>query len=157
HYRLMRRWIEQGAPRGRQQDPVVTRLEVLPGERILPRAGRQQLVAVAHRSDGSTEDVTRLAQFEANQPELAEGCGSGLVTTKNVPGTLAVMARFQTHTAVFRAQVPLGAPVDKLPPAVNFIDREVFKQLQVLGVPPSEACPDATFLRRVTLDVAGRL
>src|SRR5205814_8060934 len=37
------------------------------------------------------------------------------------------------------------------------IDELVFKQLKAMGMPPSEVCDDATFLRRVTLDVAGRL
>ena len=45
----------------------------------------------------------------------------------------------------------------QLPPARNFIDELVFKQLKQLGVPPSPVCDDATFLRRVTLDIAGRL
>ena len=146
-----------GTRRGHKDDPVVTRLEVLPQQRLLPRGGRQQLVVIAHRSDGSTEDVTRLAQFEANEPTLAEVSPSGLVAAKTLPGTLAVMARFQTHVAVFRAQVPLGPPVEQLPPVKNFIDTLVWKQLKVLGIPPSAVAPDATFIRRVTLDLAGRL
>jgi hypothetical protein len=53
--------------------------------------------------------------------------------------------------------VPLGAPVKHLPPEKNFIDRLVFANLKQLGIPPSPVCDDATFLRRVSLDIAGRL
>ena len=67
------------------------------------------------------------------------------------------MVRYQGKVAVFRATVPLGAPVDRLPPARNFIDELVFKKLKEVGMPPSPVCDDATFLRRVTVDIAGRL
>ena len=43
------------------------------------------------------------------------------------------------------------------PPAKNFIDELVFANLKQMGVPPSPVCDDATFLRRVSLDIAGRL
>ena len=49
-------------------DTVVIRL----GKRVMDRAGEQQLAVTAHFSDGSTRDVTRDAQFESNDPELAE-------------------------------------------------------------------------------------
>ncbi|MBM3996451.1 MAG: DUF1553 domain-containing protein [Planctomycetes bacterium] len=157
YYRLIQRWIEQGTPYGRTSDPVVTRIEVLPRFRVLQRGGKQQLAVVAHRSDGTTVDVTRMTQFETNEKEIASVTDTGLVHTLQTPGTVAIMARFQTHVDVFRAMVPLGADVAKLPPAKNFIDDHVFAQLKKLGVPPSELCDDATFIRRVTLDIAGRL
>jgi hypothetical protein len=53
--------------------------------------------------------------------------------------------------------VPLGKPVDKLPPVHNFIDELVFAKLKSMGVPPSAPCDDATFIRRVAGDIAGRL
>ncbi len=157
YYRLLLRWVEQGAPDGRPEDPVVRRIEVLPRQRTLQRGGQQQLAVVAHLSDGSAVDVTRMTQFEPNEPDLAEVSASGLVAARQTPGVVAVMARFQSHVDVFRATVPLGAPVDRLPPARNFVDDLVFKQLKALGLPPSDVCDDATFLRRATVDIAGRL
>ena len=44
-----------------------------------------------------------------------------------------------------------------MPAAKNFIDELVFANLKQVGVPPSPVCDDATFLRRVSLDIAGRL
>ncbi len=156
-YRVLLRWIEQGTPYGRTNDPTVTRIEVLPRERLLDRNSGQQLTVIAHHSDGSTVDVTRMAQFEANERDLALVNAAGYVSTRNSPGTFAVMLRYQTHVAVFRGLVPLGATVAQLPPSKNFIDEQVYRQLKKLGLPPSPLCDDSTFIRRVTIDIAGRL
>ncbi|MCA9224295.1 MAG: DUF1549 domain-containing protein [Planctomycetales bacterium] len=156
-YRLMRRWIEQGMPYGNDTDPVVTRISVFPEERLMGRESSQQLVVVAHYSDGSAEDVTRMTQFDSNDTEMAEASVTGLVTTAQLTGSVAVMARYQGHVGVFRATVPLGIEVKNLPVASNFIDQEVFKKLTSLGLPASAIADDATFLRRVTIDIAGRL
>jgi hypothetical protein len=82
---------------------------------------------------------------------------TGLVGIQKLPGSAAVMTRYQEHVAVFRATVPLGAPVTNLPPAKNFIDELVFKELQKLGLPPSALTDDGGFIRRATIDIAGRL
>jgi hypothetical protein len=156
-YRLLVRWMAQGMPYGNAEDPAVAQIEVLPKERIMPLGGEQQLVVLARYTDGSVEDVTRGALYEPNDKELARADDSGLVKLFQQPGDVAVMVRYQAKVAVFRATIPLGAPVESLPPARNFIDELVFKKLRTVGMPPSEVCDDATFIRRVTIDLAGRL
>jgi hypothetical protein len=156
-YRLLRRWIAQGLPPGSEDDPTVTRIEVFPVERTMKKDQSQQLVVVAHYSDGSTEDVTRMAQFEANSTEMAETTPSGLVKILGGVGDVAIMIRYQSQVAVFRAMVPLGAPVENLPEPRNFIDKLVYEKLEALGMPPSAPCDDASFIRRTCLDIAGRL
>ena len=156
-YKLLVRWISQGMPYGRTNDPTVARIEVFPKERTLPFNGEQQLVVRAHYSDGSMEDVTRSALFEANDKEMAKISDSGLVSVAQQPGDVAVMVRYQAKVAVFQATIPLGAPVDSLPAPKNFIDELVFAKLKRVGMPPSEICDDSTFLRRAAIDIAGRL
>jgi hypothetical protein len=157
HYRILKRWIEQATPFGMSSDPVVSRIEMLPRERLMANDSSQQLSVLAHYSDGSVRDVTRLAQFESNDDGTATVSDTGLVSARDHTGSAAIMARFLTHVDVFRATIPLGVKIAKLPPAKNFIDEAVFKQWQKLGLPPSAVCDDATFLRRVTIDLAGRL
>jgi hypothetical protein len=82
---------------------------------------------------------------------------AGHVGVLRQPGSFSVMVRYQGKVATFQATLPLGAPVEHLPPARNFVDELVFKQLKAVGMPPSDVCDDATFLRRVTIDIAGRL
>ncbi|HVX09680.1 MAG TPA: DUF1549 domain-containing protein [Pirellulales bacterium] len=158
-YGLIVRWLEQGMPYGKPDDPVVERIEVFPASRAMERDSQQQLAVLAHYTDGSVEDVTHVAQYESNDGEMAEASATGLAHTLGLTGDVAVMARFQGQVSVFRATLPLGIEVaDKdLPPRRNFIDELVFAKLKALGIPPSPLCDDATFVRRVSLDIAGRL
>lgn len=156
-YRLLRRWIEQGMPYGSESDPKVTHISVLPVERILSRGAGQQISVIAHFSNGTTQDVTRTTQFDSNDGEMAGVSVTGLVTTNQLAGSVAIMARYQGHVGVFRATIPLGIEIKSLPPTRNYIDELVFAKLKKLGLPPSGVCDDATFLRRVTVDICGRL
>lgn len=158
-YGLLVRWMRQGMPYGQPDDPVVERIEAFPTMRLMDRDSRQQLTVLAHYSDGNVEDVTHIAQFESNDGEMAEVSAGGLVHALHLTGDVAIMARFQSQVSVFRATLPLGIEVadGSLPPKRNFIDELVFAKLKALGVPPSPVCDDATFVRRATLDIAGRL
>ncbi|RPI82519.1 MAG: DUF1549 domain-containing protein, partial [Planctomycetaceae bacterium] len=150
-------WIRQGAAYDDKLAPVLTKFAIEPRRGSIVPNGQQQLSALARYSDGSVRDVTDLALYESNDAALAEVSDRGLVTARDQTGKVAVMVRYQGKVAVFSATIPLGAPVDNLPPARNFIDERVFSSLKEIGIPPSPVCDDATFLRRVTLDITGRL
>ena len=155
-YRVIHRWMRQGMIYGNDKEVRVERIVVAPQVRTLDRRSRQQLSVVAIYNDGTTDDVTRMATYEANDTEMAEVSPKGVVHTLDLSGDIAVMVRYQGQVGVFRASVPLGIEVKELPPARNYIDELVFAKLKILGMPPSKICDDATFLRRVTIDVAGR-
>lgn len=156
-FRVLREWIAQGALFDRDDDPQLVAFTVQPERGTVPPGGQQQLQATARYSDGSVRDVTELALYESNDSAMAEVSDAGLVKVLDITGKVSVMVRFQSRIAVFSAAVPLGAPVENVPSVRNFVDELVFSNLKVLGIPPSEVCDDATFLRRVTLDIAGRL
>ena len=156
-YEQIRDWIAQGASIDSPSSPKLVRLEIEPNKATLKLQQNQQLKALARFSDGSVRDVTSQALFESNDKAMAEVNENGLVKVLDIPGKVAVMVRYQTSVAVFNAAVPLGASVDKLPPIKNFVDKSVFANLKELGIPPSPVIDDATFLRRVTLDIGGRL
>jgi hypothetical protein len=156
-YRLLVRWMAQGMPYGSTNDPTVARIEVLPKQRVMPLQGAQQLVVLAHYTDGSIQDVTRSALFEPNDKDMAKADDHGHIQLYQQPGDVAVMVRYQGKVTTFRATIPLGAPVENLPAPKNFIDDLVFKKLQTIGMPASPVCDDATFIRRVSIDIAGRL
>ncbi len=156
-YRLIARWIEQGTPYGSEADPVVASIKCLPEGRVMDRGADQQITVIATYSDGKTEDVTRMALFEANDTEMAEATNTGMIKTLDLAGEVAIMARYQGQVSTFRATVPLGAEVTAVPPSKGFIDDAVFSKLKLLGIPPSALSDDATFLRRVSIDVSGTL
>lgn len=154
-YRLIYRWIEQGMPAGKPEDPTVVGIKCLPDGRIMDRKTDQQITVTAVYSNGMTEDVTRMALFEPNDPEMAEVSVTGLVKTLDLSGEVAIMARYQGQVATFRATIPLGAEIAQRPPVKNFIDEAVFGKLDVLGIPASPVCDDATYMRRVSIDITG--
>lgn len=156
-YKMLAEWIRQGMPYGKPTDPTLASIEVEPKRNTMPVKSQQQLKVTARYSDGSTRDVTRSALYEPNDPSMAEADEDGLVKIRDLPGNVAVMVRYGGKVSVYSASIPLGAPVESLPPEKNFIDKLVFANLVQIGVPPSPVCDDETFLRRVSLDIAGRL
>ena len=151
------RWIREGMPYGKDTDPKMASISVEPSKLTMPLKGTQQLKVTAHYTDGSTRDVTKRALYEANEKAMAETNETGLVKLFDLPGDVAIMVRYQAKVSTFRATVPLGAPVDKLPASRGFVDDLVFNKLKTIGIPPSEIADEGTFVRRVTLDITGRL
>ena len=160
-YRLLRRWISQGMGYGNGDEATVTEINVFPSQRRIAPGNVQQLAVIATYSDGSTEDVTRAALFESNDTEMADVTTGGQVKLQDMVGDVAVMARYQGHVDVFTAVVPRGniedRPQMQWPKPSNAIDTFVYKKLRSLGIPPSGPCDDATYFRRATLDISGRL
>src|SRR5690606_29816267 len=77
-YDVLRRWLVEGMPWGDRDESTVERIEVFPKIRRLERETLQRLRVVAHRSDGSIEDVTRAATYESNGTESAEVSAGGV-------------------------------------------------------------------------------
>ncbi len=156
-YRMLVSWVQQGMPYGKNEDPSVVAIKCYPEARVMPQSTEQQVSVIATYSDGTTEDVTRMALYEPNDAEMAECSESGLVSTLNLAGEVAIMARYQGQVSTFRATIPLGADTSEMPEPANLVDTAVFNKLHLLGIPPSEFSDDATFLRRVSLDITGAL
>lgn len=156
-YALLSEWIRQGARYADEGDPELHSIEVNPDRGTIQPQGNQQLQLLAHYSDGSVRDVSELALYECNDDAMAEVSESGFVTVSEIPGRVAVMVRYQGQVAVYSASIPLGAPTTSIPQSRTFIDDLAFANLESLGIPPSPICDDTTFLRRVTIDIAGRL
>ncbi len=157
-YKMVRRWVAAGMPFGKETDPIVTRIEVVPPMRVLTRQNRQQFAVYAHYSDGSVEDITRRAQYDSNDQEIATVDANGLVRTLSMSGEAAIMARYQGHVATFRATVPLGVEVPKYNfPVQTLVDTHTSQKWQQLGLVPSDICTDEQFIRRASLDITGTL
>ena len=157
NYALLRDWIRQGAAFDSDAAPKLVSFEIQPARGTILRQAEQQLKAIAKYSDGNVRDVTGMALYEANDKAMADVSERGLVKISDIVGNVSVMVRYQGRVAVYSASVPLGVPVENLPSSKNFVDEHVFANLKTLGIPPSFVCDDATFLRRVTLDIGGRL
>ena len=156
---LIQRWIELGAPASSPDSPRVVKLHVTPTERVLSRDGQQQLAVTAEFSDGSRRDVTRHSEFSSNLDPVAGVDEDGFVTATGQSGEAAIMARYVGHVAVFQAIVPHGTRLDSIPDFTpnNYVDELAAAKWMKLGLQPSPPSDAATFLRRVTVDLCGRL
>lgn len=156
---LLQRWIELGTPASSPDSPQVVKLIVTPDERVLRRDGQQQLAVTAEYSDGSRRDVTRQSEFSSNLDPVAGVNEDGFVTATGQSGEAAIMARYVGHVAVFQAIVPHGQSLESIPDFVpnNYVDELAASKWKKLGLQPSPGSDDATFLRRATVDLCGRL
>jgi hypothetical protein len=158
-YQLFRRWIASGTPASAPDAPHVVKLRITPSNCVLKRDSCQQLAVLAEYSDGRIRDVTRQAEYSSNLDVVARVESDGLVRTLQLSGEAAIMARYLGYVAVFRAMVPHGEPLKDIPEfkLYNYIDELTVAKWKKLGLRPSSLADDATFLRRVTLDLCGRL
>ena len=158
-YEVLRHWIDQGLPPADPQVPQLVSLDVSPTERVLWAGATQQILATAHYSDGTTRDVTHAAFYASNAPHVAEVDPQGLVRVGHNPGEAAMTVNYMGQVAAVQVQSPRAGvtPSATDPPAHNILDRLVWAKLRKMGLTPSEVCDDATFLRRVSLDLLGTL
>ncbi|HLJ92959.1 MAG TPA: DUF1553 domain-containing protein [Gemmataceae bacterium] len=157
-YQLLRRWIAAGTPKGEPTDPVVTKITVYPEHRILTRQNKQQFAVYAHYSDGSVEDITRRAQYDSNDTDIAVVDGAGLVRTLAMSGEAAIMARYLGQVTTFRATVPLGLETSEYSfEPLTIVDHATSKKWRELGLVPSEVCSDEQFIRRACIDITATL
>jgi hypothetical protein len=154
---LLRQWISEGA--GRQADRRLTHLELTPLRQVLSQPGETvSLRATARFNDGPPDDVTSWTVFTAEDAAAVEIDTSAHAIVHR-RGRHLVIARFLDRVVPLELIVPLsGQPVDLASaPRGNFIDEFVYEQLQTLRLPISSPADDATFVRRVSLDLTGRL
>lgn len=158
-YQTLHAWMAEGLRNDLDLPPDIQRLEIIPGSRILHApARRQQLAVLAHFADGSVRDVTRLTVFSTSDQNVAEVSGTGLVEFLKV-GEVAILCRYLDHLHTVRLTYlePRPGFVWPNPPENNYVDRHVFARLKQLNIAPADLCTDNEFVRRVFLDVCGRL
>lgn len=175
-YAVLRQWIEEGCLPDPPDAPRCVRVEIFPPSgralrvepaRLQPAAptprqhateSQQQVRVVAHFSDGSLRDVTRIASFSVTHDRLAEVDAKGLVTALE-RGQTAVVVRYLDFIVATNLTLVRDVPgfVWSDPPENNYIDRLVHEKLRQLQYLPAEDCHDATFIRRLSLDVRGLL
>lgn len=157
-YRILQRWIAQGAPRDAAGTPTLVRLEVTPAEQVLiSPADRLQIKAIAVFSDGSRRDVSDLAVYEQSV-ELAKISPDGLVKRQR-SGETTVLVRFlQAQEIVHISFVPARPGFVWTPaPVKNYVDTHIQAKLKTLRTNPSAPCTDTQFVRRAYLDLLGIL
>ncbi len=159
-YGRIRDWVAGGAVYGSRNGSRSTALErvaVTPGQVVLQTGGTRQLLVTAHWADGTREDFTRQVRYLSNNPEVVSVGPDGRLTGRRVGETsIQVLAGGQSASATVGV---IEEPVAAYPevPRHNFIDDHVFAKARKFHLVPSPLSSDAEFLRRLCLDLTGRL
>src|SRR5580704_4739744 len=140
-HHVLAQWIQRGATGVKPGDAKLTRLEVRPSEIHFSKKGEHvALRAVAHWSDGTSEDVTPLCRYQSNDEQVAKIDTTGLVTSVEA-GDSHVVAFYDVGVAPVPIVRPVSDVVGPMYPDVptpTEIDRLVVKMLRKLGIVPSE-------------------
>ena len=152
-YVTLLNWIRNGARSVPAQERRMVALSVYPPSEVLfGKESKGRLLVTARYSDGSESDVTQLVKFQSNDDSIASVDPQGVITGLD-GGETAIVVRGPGVTGVAIVDVvPDTRPVPAFK-ANNFIDQYVIEKLQRLHIPASEPADDATFLRRVFLDI----
>jgi hypothetical protein len=160
-YETLERWIAAGAPREISGEPTLLGVTLYPTERLLQPSETQRMLVTAHYSDGTEEDVTAQTSFQSNESAVVGVQEGGILQAGPIPGEAAIMARYMSHIATARVAIPLPGEVSPdyyaQLPRHNFVDDLVWKKLETLGITVSQPAEDHKFLRRVYLDLIGRI
>lgn len=153
-------WIKDGAEYDQGEIAKPTGIVVEPPQVVLKGEGLETPYTVkATYSDGTDRDVTTLSSFStSNDNSLAVEKRTGLTTSKN-RGEAFVMGRFMTFTEVAQSIVIPKESNYVRPelPEFNYIDKLVYDKLHKLRIIPAPLCDDETFIRRVFIDIVGKL
>jgi hypothetical protein len=158
-YRIFTDWIYQGA---HTDLPSVDcdRIAITPGAGRVLHAPflRQQLSVLAHFTDGTARDVSRIAAYDTTNPAVATVDADGLITAHG-RGQAAISVRYLDKFESVSITVVEDIPGFRWnhPPENNRIDQLVDARLLLLQYLPSETCSDSVFLRRLSLDLTGLL
>ena len=157
-YATLRSWIVAGMMVGDPNAPKLMSIRIEPTERVMEMRSELPLRVFATYADGREAEVTDHARYQSNSESLAVVSASGVVSTQESPGEVAVMAAYLGEMAVFRAMVPRpGTVAASTLPQFNFIDQFIDEKLAKLNIAASPLCDDAEYLRRVSLDLTGTL
>lgn len=159
-YRLLVDWIAEGCPTEGDEEARCVELQVYPPSgRILKwPAHTQQFSVLAHFSDGSVRDVSEMAVYSSSEVDVASVTDTGHVTGKR-RGQAAVIVRYMefVETSLMTFVEDVKGYAWESQPTHNYIDELVDAQLRQLRYLPSELCRGDEFVRRVFLDILGRL
>jgi hypothetical protein len=160
YYRTIYNWIAQGVPFGDESKDAVATLTVEPKDIFMQQPGGTAAVkVVAKFKDGVIRDVTRETSVESNVPDVASVDPKTAAITGVRTGEATLLIRYQGKFSTIPVTVVNPKPgfAWKALPQHNYIDEKIDSKLERLHIQPSPVADDAAFLRRVSLDLTGRI
>jgi len=160
-YQSLLAWLRQGAPPPASADELPTSLHILP-ERSIFNADEAsvQLTVIANWPDGTRTDVTPMAIYEPLDPSVKISA-TGLLSPSR-RGAVGVIVRYlgaQKSLPLFFASTDVHTSLAAAAsiPAATWIDEPMVARLASIGAKPAKKASDDILVRRLYIDLAGRL
>jgi hypothetical protein len=164
----LRDWIAAGAQRQPSSEPRLVGIEVTPQKLVIPalaadsEASRHthQLSVAGRFDDDSIQDFTEYALLTPHDPAAVDIVGPGQFRVLR-PGRHLIIVRVRNHVVACEViaptvSTPLASPANT-PADENLIDHWTRLRLDLLGLQPVERAAPHVLLRRLMLDLCGRL
>lgn len=153
---LIQQWIAAGARR--DADTQLSSLQVTASPSHVDAVPAEVRLQVLATINGSRRDVTDLAVYESADPASLSVSPEGVADVRR-RGRHVVVVRFMDAVRTVQVAAPLSTQPIEVPESArgNWIDDLVLQQLAELRIPLSPQADDAELLRRVHLDLVGRL
>ncbi len=158
-YQLIKRWISEGAKRELNREFRELRIAI--GSPAHYQVGGKyplttQAVFFNRQSETlETSDVTEWAIVEPQDESALRYSGAVIEILR--PGRHYLLVRFLSHVEIVGLDVPWNPPTLQSMTTVNWIDDEINRHLADMGIEAAPLADDLTLVRRVYLDVAGKL
>lgn len=163
-FKTLQRWIDEGATRNtsRQLREFSFVSEVIVGgQNSVSGQRRVQLIATARFSDDAIDDVLPWTVLTPDDPDSVSINELGIATLRR-PGRHLIMARFLDQVRPLELIVPWAGVQSPSATAetgqvTQSIDGFIRHRLDEAGLSPSPTADDSTLIRRLTLDLTGKL
>ena len=157
HYKTILSWLESGAPVDQKDIKKAVKLEVFPKRSVMFGKAKQKISVRVTYSDGTDRDVTDLCAFFTSDSSSAEVEDKSFISSK-IPGEAHLMVRYGTLNALSTCIViPDKAETFTAIAEKNYIDKANNNKWQRLRMQPNKLCSDQVFIRRLYIDLCGRL
>jgi Protein of unknown function (DUF1553)/Protein of unknown function (DUF1549) len=154
---LLLTWLRSGAPRGVSRK--LTELKITPERQLCHVPGTPIPLKASARFDNQpAQDVTDWTVFSPIDPTAIQ-IEDNHVARVLRRGQHTIVARFLNQVISIQISVPFSDKSHDLTkePRANLIDAEVLRVLSELQLPVSPPAADTAWLRRISLDLTGRL
>ena len=163
-YQRLLQWIKSGSKRyagDRNQSRNLVAFEVALDDEVLNRPNQTTgIKAVAVYEDGEREDVFEWTTFIPHDPSAVRINPAEKTLSVSRPGQHIIVARFLNRVVPIQVSFPFAtndSPQAKLSSSQDSIDIPINRGIELMGLSAASPATDAVFLRRVTLDLTGRL
>ena len=152
-------WVAAGVSESDVKSRVLKNLKIVPDQIRVTRPESFTAMAIAEYDDGTTRDVSAWALWKSLDESVAgvDACGRARVQER---GETAIVVRYgslvNSVVVQFAGESLSDSAFEPLAGAGG-IDKILASHLKRLGIGPSPLADDAMFLRRLSLDLVGRL